>query len=109
MNGKKVLFATSSSTIDRQSYELLNTLAEGISRCEKNIQVSGHTDSRGAADMNMKLSQARAESVLKYLESRGVGRSVIRSRGYGETSPIANNNSAEGRRLNRRIQFTILK
>ncbi len=109
MRGQRILFATASATIDRQSYALLNSLAERIRRCEKRIQVSGHTDSRGAADMNMKLSQDRARAVRNYLRNRGVGRSVISSRGYGETRPIANNNSAAGRRLNRRIQFTILK
>ena len=109
MRGQRVLFATSSSRIDRQSYSLLNTLARNIRRCEKNIQVAGHTDSRGAATMNMKLSQDRARAVRDYLRNQGVGRSVISSRGYGETRPIANNNNAAGRRLNRRIQFTILR
>jgi len=109
MRGQRVLFATASATIDRQSYELLNTLAQSIRRCEKSIEVSGHTDSRGAASMNMKLSQDRAQAVSDYLNNQSVGRSVISSRGYGETRPVADNNSAAGRRLNRRIQFSILK
>ncbi len=109
MSGKRVLFATSSARIDSKSYPLLNTLAERISNCGKNIQVGGHTDSRGSEEMNMKLSENRALSVRTYLENQGVGTSVISSKGYGETSPIADNNSVEGRRLNRRIQFTILK
>ena len=109
MQGKRVLFATSSARIERESYGLLDTLASSIRRCEKNIQVAGHTDSRGAASMNMKLSEDRARAVSDYLRNQGVGNSVISSRGYGETRPIADNNSAEGRRLNRRIQFTILR
>ena len=109
MRGKRVLFATSSAIIDRQSYSLLNTLAVSISRCETRIMISGHTDSRGTEDMNMKLSQERAQSVLNYLNNQSIGRSEISSQGFGETSPIADNNSAAGRKLNRRIQFTILK
>ena len=114
MNGNSILFATSSSKINTKSYPLLDTIALTVRQCgetiisnAKNIEISGHTDSRGADTMNLKLSESRAKSVRDYLLGKGVRSSALTSKGYGEVNPVATNNTAAGRQLNRRIQFTI--
>ncbi|MEO7044252.1 MAG: OmpA family protein, partial [Ferruginibacter sp.] len=79
------------------------------------IEMSAHTDSKGADDYNMTLSDNRARSVMEYILSKGIATDRITSHGYGETKPVAPNANAdgtdnpEGRQLNRRVEFTILK
>jgi len=79
------------------------------------IEMSAHTDSKGADDYNMTLSDNRARSVMDYIISRGISKTRIISQGYGETKPVATNSHAdgsdnpEGRQLNRRVEFKILK
>ncbi|MDQ6844109.1 MAG: OmpA family protein [Bacteroidota bacterium] len=73
------------------------------------IEMSAHTDSRGSDDYNFTLSDNRARSVMEYLISKGINSSRITSHGYGETKPVAANETDEGRQLNRRVEFTILK
>ena len=72
------------------------------------VEVQAHTDSQGELDNNQRLSDRRADSVVQYLESEGVARDRMVSRGYGETSPIAENLTPEGRALNRRVEFRVL-
>jgi len=73
------------------------------------IEMSAHTDSRGSDAYNFKLSDNRARSVMNYILSRGIDPGRITSKGYGETVPVATNDTDEGRQLNRRVEFTILK
>ncbi len=79
------------------------------------IEMSAHTDSRGSDDYNMKLSDNRARSVMEYIVSKGIASNRITSHGYGETVPVAPNansdgsDNPEGRQLNRRVEFKILK
>ncbi|MEP6747729.1 MAG: OmpA family protein [Bacteroidota bacterium] len=73
------------------------------------IEMSAHTDSKGSDDYNLKLSQSRATSVREYIVSKGVDGSRIVSQGYGETKPVASNETDDGRQLNRRVEFKILK
>lgn len=73
------------------------------------IEMSAHTDSRGSDDYNFRLSDHRAGSVKDYITSKGIAESRIASKGYGETKPVATNDTDEGRQLNRRVEFTILK
>ncbi|WP_462219613.1 OmpA family protein [Ferruginibacter sp.] len=79
------------------------------------IEMSAHTDSKGADDYNMTLSDNRARSVMEYIISKGITTSRIISKGYGETKPVAANantdgtDNPEGRQLNRRVEFKILK
>jgi OmpA-OmpF porin, OOP family len=73
------------------------------------IEMSAHTDSYGADDYNYKLSDNRARSVMEYIISKGISASRIISKGYGETKPVAENDTPENRQLNRRVEFTILK
>ena len=79
------------------------------------IQVSGHTDSRGNDDYNLRLSKDRAQAVVNYLIRNGISSSRLKAVGYGETRPIARNENEDltdnpvGRQLNRRIEISIPK
>ena len=73
------------------------------------IKVKGHTDNRGTADFNMKLSNDRAKAVVDYLIKRGVSPSKLTYEGYGMSLPLTDNDTEEGRSLNRRVEFEILK
>ncbi len=72
------------------------------------ILISGHTDIRGDADMNRKLSKDRAQYVLNFIEVQGVPSARLKAWGLGSNSPIADNSTEEGRKLNRRVEFVVL-
>jgi outer membrane protein OmpA-like peptidoglycan-associated protein len=69
--------------------------------------VAGHTDSTGAAEYNQKLSERRAAAVAQYLESQGLATNRVVTIGAGETRPVADNATAQGRQLNRRVELTL--
>mgnify|MGYP003876109581 CR=1 FL=1 len=73
------------------------------------IEIGGHTDSKGSDAYNLKLSQARAKSVYDYLTQNGIDPNRLQAFGYGERMPIATNATDEGRQLNRRIEFKVIK
>jgi outer membrane protein OmpA-like peptidoglycan-associated protein len=73
------------------------------------IEMSAHTDSKGTDEYNITLSENRAKSVMNYILSKGIAENRITSHGYGETQPVATNETDEGRQLNRRVQFKITK
>ena len=73
------------------------------------IEMNAHTDSRGSDDYNYKLSDNRARSVMEYIISKGIAATRITSQGYGETKPVATNDTDDGRQLNRRVEFKIVK
>jgi outer membrane protein OmpA-like peptidoglycan-associated protein len=73
------------------------------------IEVCGHTDSRGENDYNLTLSEKRAKSVVDFLNANGISSSRTHYRGCGSTQPIASNTTAEGRQMNRRVEFIILQ
>lgn len=73
------------------------------------IEMSAHTDSKGADDYNFRLSDNRAKSVREYIVSKGINAARIVSQGYGETKPVATNDTDDGRQLNRRVEFKITK
>ena len=103
-----VTFATDSSNISADFYEVLNSVALVINEFEKTyVDVVGHTDSTGADDYNQQLSEARSSSVARYLESQKVLSQRIITRGMGEAQPIASNDTAEGRSLNRRVEIVL--
>ncbi|MEM1038860.1 MAG: OmpA family protein [Pseudomonadota bacterium] len=107
--GDKILFDTNRAVIKSESFPLLDRLGEGLATCEgTRIEVGGHTDSRGAADYNQQLSEARARSVIEYYTAKGVDTANLSAKGYGETLPIADNGTRVGRAQNRRIEFKIL-
>ncbi len=104
-----VFFDSGKSTLRPESYTELNRLVK-IMQQYKNlkVEISGHTDSRGSASYNQRLSQARAQAVVDYIVSQGVNLAQITAKGYGEEQPRADNATAEGRQLNRRVEAKIL-
>ena len=105
-----IYFASGSARLQPESAPLLNSLADIIARCPGMVvEAGGHTDSVGSDDLNQRLSQARAQSVVTFLLAKGLKNDSIVSKGYGETSPIATNDTAEGRWKNRRIEFKVLE
>ena len=73
------------------------------------IEISAHTDNKGTGEHNSKLSDSRAQSVKDYLFSKGIAATRVVSQGYGETKPVASNETEDGRQFNRRVEFTITK
>jgi OOP family OmpA-OmpF porin len=105
---KGVEFDTGSDVIRRASVQMLDEAAAVLSKYpEVNIEISGHTDDRGASAMNQALSQRRAESVRKYLSGKGISAGRMTPKGYGQTQPVADNATEAGRARNRRIEFRV--
>ena len=97
--------------MEGESAEVVDEIAEVLRACRKtdmDIQIAGHTDSQGRESMNLELSEARALAVLDALAARRVSVARITSKGYGETVPIADNDTEDGREANRRIEFRLL-
>lgn len=104
-----VFFASNSAQLSKISHSELNRLVLLMkANSGLRIEIGGHTDNVGSSASNMKLSARRAAAVRNYLLSRGIEKSRISARGYGATKPVAKNNSERGRRLNRRVEFSIL-
>lgn len=104
-----IYFNSGSSRLDTKSEPLLNSLANIVSRCPNMVvEVGGHTDSVGSDATNLRLSEARAASVTRYLLQQDLDANTLVSKGYGESIPIASNDSAEGRQKNRRIEFKVI-
>ncbi|WP_114285600.1 OmpA family protein [Candidatus Halocynthiibacter alkanivorans] len=109
LEGSKITFAPGSSDIEGAAAETLTAIAEIVKSCEGvQMEIAGHTDSQGREEMNQQLSQGRAEAVLNALLARRVLTSGLSARGYGETNPVADNDTPEGREANRRIEFTLI-
>lgn len=105
-----VNFATNSATLTAGSTATLDDAAQTlIKRGDVRVEVAGHTDNTGSAARNRVLSQQRAESVMKYLVSKGVNPANLSARGYGPDSPVADNKTARGRAANRRVELRIMK
>ncbi len=103
-----ITFATNSSDISADFYQILNSVALVINEFEKTyVDVTGHTDSTGSDSHNMQLSIARATSVARYLESRSVLPQRISTQGMGKSQPIATNDTPAGRALNRRVEIVL--
>lgn len=101
-------FESGKSKIIPSSYNSLNELAEYLQENGKlNIEIVGHTDSQGDEVYNQKLSLSRANSVANYLIDKGVNKGRIKTLGLGETDPIADNKTAKGREINRRVEFIL--
>ncbi len=102
----EVLFSMSSTAIREGHTRDLDKLSDYLKSSGAKGEISGHTDNRGNAESNLKLSQGRAESVVKYLVSRGVASAQLSAKGYGQSAPITQNDSVMARQKNRRIEFT---
>ncbi len=104
-----IQFEFAKSRIKAVSYPILDEVVTLMkSRPDIRIGVYGHTDNKGAHDLNMKLSGARAKAVMDYLVSHGIAASRLESQGFGPDKPIASNDTPQGRAKNRRVEFKIL-
>ena len=106
----KIAFEPGSATIAAQSTGTMDRIAGVLGRCGPvRLEIQGHTDSQGREAMNQNLSQARAQSVLNELRARRVVPSTFAAKGYGESEPIADNSTEDGRESNRRIEFKLIR
>ncbi|MFC2110855.1 OmpA family protein [Bacteroidota bacterium] len=106
---KNVLFDTGKSTLKSSSFKALNDLYEVMKLKDQLIvEIAGHTDSTASAEFNQKLSESRAKTVMNYLIKKGINKSRITAVGYGETQPVADNGTEEGRQKNRRTEVRII-
>jgi outer membrane protein OmpA-like peptidoglycan-associated protein len=103
-----ITFATNSSDINARFYEVLNSVAIVLKEYDKTlVDVTGHTDSTGSDQYNLELSQRRANSVASYLIGQGLNGQRFYIVGAGESQPIADNNTPEGREQNRRVEIRL--
>lgn len=106
---RAVQFDTGKASLKTSSYPVLNQIANIMERYPNyNLIIEGHTDSQGEAETNQVLSENRAKACFEYLARKGVRTERMSYSGYGETQPIANNNSLTGRELNRRVEFNLV-
>jgi outer membrane protein OmpA-like peptidoglycan-associated protein len=106
---KQIQFDTGKASIKATSFGILDEIVK-LLRANPDIghlSIAGHTDNRGAVDMNNQLSQQRAESVMKYLIDHGIAEDRLDAHGYGPSRPLAPNETEEGRQKNRRVEFHI--
>jgi outer membrane protein OmpA-like peptidoglycan-associated protein len=107
---EKVYFDTGKAVIQQRSHALLDDVARLIVANPQVgvIRIEGHTDDRGSAQLNRRLSLARAEAVRGYLVSQGVDAARLQAQGFGPDRPAQPNTTAAGREANRRVEFVIL-
>jgi len=107
----QVQFETGKADLKPVSFSLLDevvTVMKANSQIEL-VEIGGHTDSTGSPDFNRKLSQQRAESVQKYITSKGIKSARLQAKGFGPDVPIADNATPDGQAANRRVEFLIVK
>jgi outer membrane protein OmpA-like peptidoglycan-associated protein len=108
LSSNTVHFEVNSSQVNPESRDILAQLGQVLKNYPEDlILVAGHTDSDGTADYNAQLSQMRAQAVADIIMSQGVPANVITVRGYGETQPVAENDTAGNKALNRRVELSI--
>ena len=108
VNLPDVTFAVDSTAISPSFQNTLDRVAQSMNQYPNSlIDIYGHTDSTGSDSYNMDLSKRRADSVASYLAMRGVNPARVRTEGLGERYPVADNNTPEGRALNRRVEIKI--
>ena len=104
-----VTFQTNSADINASFYPVLNSVAVVLKEFDKTVvDVAGHADSTGPDDKNLDLSQRRAGSVSSYMAAQAVNPQRLIAVGYGESRPIATNDTVEGRQQNRRVEITLV-
>jgi OOP family OmpA-OmpF porin len=107
---KGITFESGSATIKAASYKTLDRAVGVMKRFEGlTLQIEGHTDDQGEDASNQKLSEERAAAVVAYFVDKGVDAARLKAVGFGETKPVADNGTADGRAQNRRIEFVILE
>jgi outer membrane protein OmpA-like peptidoglycan-associated protein len=100
-----VTFVEGSATLTQGATATLDVVANRLLREPTLVEVQGHTSSTGSLEVNMKLSEQRAEAVRNHLISLGVPADSITAKGYGPTQPVASNDTPEGRRANQRVEL----
>ena len=109
MELENITFATNSADIASSSYEELNRLVDLLKlNTQFKVELSAHTDDKGADAYNLKLSERRANSVVNYLKLKGIPTNRLVAKGYGKTKPLVPNTSDENRAKNRRVEFKII-
>lgn len=104
-----IYFDRGKSIIKRESHDYLDRLADILKRTGVKVEVKGHTDNTGSEEFNMKISRERAIAVVNYLVDKGVPQENLLHSYYGMTRPLESNDTEAGRRVNRRVEFEILK
>lgn len=103
-----VQFESGKSVIKTTSYSILDQVADVLKRYPAyNLTISGHTDSAGSDASNQKLSEARAKACFDYLNSKGIETARMNHAGYGESRPVTDNNTTDGKAKNRRVEFEL--
>lgn len=106
---KGITFKAGSAEIEKSSFDILNQAAKVLLEFTNlRMEVQGHTDTSGKLEVNLELSQQRADAVRAYLLAQGVGPTRVEAKGLGPNHPIADNNTAAGRAENRRIEFVLI-
>jgi outer membrane protein OmpA-like peptidoglycan-associated protein len=106
---KNIFFDFDKATIRSESANELDRLIKLLTENPTlKIELGSHTDSKGSDDYNQKLSQSRSQSVVTYLINKGISTDRLVAKGYGETVPVATNDTEAGRQENRRTEFKIL-
>ena len=101
-----VNFDNNKSDIKPQAAAVLDETVTALQRCPaRRVRLTAYTDSNGSDEYNQKLSQRRADSVREYLVSHGIAASRIEAQGLGESNPVADNSTPEGRAENRRVEL----
>ncbi|MBO4600328.1 MAG: OmpA family protein [Bacteroidales bacterium] len=104
-----IFFATGQSEVLPQSYNELRRLQDMLTaNPDMKIELRGHTDNQGTVEFNLRLSESRAKSVADYLVEHGIDRRRISSIGYGKSQPVDTNDTPEGRRRNRRVEYRVV-
>jgi outer membrane protein OmpA-like peptidoglycan-associated protein len=108
LDGRVINFNSGSATISADSQNLLNALSDVAKRCvDYSVEVGGHTDTRGDEIANQSLSENRAQAVADYLLGKGVEKTQLTIKGYGETMPLDTSNTKDADAKNRRIELKV--
>lgn len=106
---RNIFFDVGKAKLRTESYAELGVLRNLLKNNPNlKIEISGHTDNTGSASLNQRLSERRAKAVVDFLVKQGISKDRLKYAGYGETQPIADNNTREGRQMNRRTEFKVL-
>ncbi|MCC7244947.1 MAG: OmpA family protein [Saprospiraceae bacterium] len=105
---KSVKFETGKAILKVESNKILNDIADIMTRYpEYKLRIEGHTDNQGKDEANLTLSEKRAVACAEYLTGKGVNKTRMLPKGFGETKPVADNKTAAGRTKNRRVEFIL--
>jgi OmpA-OmpF porin, OOP family len=107
ISGKIIEFETGSDKLTAKGTAVLDSILPTIKDSAENLQIEGHTDNAGNPAKNLDLSKRRAETVKKYFVDKSIDAGRFKTAGFGQDKPIADNNTAEGKQRNRRIEFQV--